>query len=411
MLQAMKNSNEDKSGESLEADRRLYGLFNDSFPPVLDGVTLTVDNYAKWISSTGHKTCVITPANPEMDSRDYPVIDYFSLPIRTRKPYRYGYPLADFNIWHILRDTRFDLVHAHSPFSAGRLAIYAARHHNVPLIGTFHSKYRDDLQHSFRILPWMTDLIMGRILDFFNACDHVWIPQANVEETVREYGFKGEVTVMENGNDFADIICGDARQYKSEARARTGTQSTTLSLLFVGQHIYEKGTAIILDALAAIKDSVDFQMTFIGTGYAADELKKKTTELGLDNRVRFLGIQKDRQTISDHYAAADLFLFPSAYDNAPLVVREAAAMATPSVLLKGSTAALPITDRWNGFLTEPGSRALAELLLHLSSQKEAIAEAGLNAARSLVRGWHEVVKEAMARYEDIIATYHRYNHK
>ena len=51
-------------------------------------------------------------------------------------------------------------------------------------------------------------------------------------------------------------------------------------------------------------------------------------------------------------SAADLFLFPSMYDNAPLVVREAAMMGTPSVILKGSTASEVIVDGVNGFLAD-----------------------------------------------------------
>ena len=37
------SKNKDNRGE-------LYGIFNDSFPPILDGVTLTVQNYAHWLS-------------------------------------------------------------------------------------------------------------------------------------------------------------------------------------------------------------------------------------------------------------------------------------------------------------------------------------------------------------------------
>ena len=63
---------------------------------------------------------------------------------------------------------------------------------------------------------------MKRILNFFNACDEVWIPQQYVEETVRKYGYKGKLTVVENGNDFASLIQGDIRDYKNEAKRRLG---------------------------------------------------------------------------------------------------------------------------------------------------------------------------------------------
>jgi hypothetical protein len=36
---------------------------------------------------------------------------------------------------------------------------------------------------------------------FYNRADEVWIPQEAVEDTLREYGYKGKVVVMNNGND------------------------------------------------------------------------------------------------------------------------------------------------------------------------------------------------------------------
>ena len=191
------SKNKDNRGE-------LYGIFNDSFPPILDGVTLTVQNYAHWLSKKGMTPCVVTPWNPESGEYPYDVMRYFSLPIWNRRPYRYGYPKLDPFIWKRLRKQKFSLVHAHCPFSSGRLGVYVKKKQDIPLIGTFHSKYRQDLEHSFRHAPWCVPIIMKRILDFFNACDEVWIPQAYVEETVREYGYKGKLSVMENGNDFAD---------------------------------------------------------------------------------------------------------------------------------------------------------------------------------------------------------------
>ncbi len=216
---------------------KIIGLFNDSFPPVMDGVTLTVQNYVKWLTAMGYHTCVVTPWNPiaPPEHNDFDLYRYFSLGIASRKPYRYGYPKLDPFIWHKMRSVPFSLVHSHCPFSSGRLAMYAAKHRNVPLVATFHSKYRTDLEHS--LPPWMVKRIMRRILDFFNAADEVWIPQAKVEETVREYGYKGPLTVVENGIDLFMDDFDSTLSYKSQARAELGFAPDEMVLLFVGQHI------------------------------------------------------------------------------------------------------------------------------------------------------------------------------
>lgn len=383
----------------------LYGLFNDSFPPILDGVTLTVENYAYWLDRQGRTPCVVTPWNPERFDCSYDVVRYFSLPIRSRHPYRYGYPKCDPFIWRRLRNTDFRILHSHCPFSSGRLAVYVKKKNNVPLIGTFHSKYKSDLEHSFRRTPWMVDIIMKRILHFFEACDEVWIPQAQVEPTVREYGYRGKLTVVENGNDFSSYIKGDPFLYKREAKRRLGMPEDEIALLFVGQHIWEKGIDVVLDTLKLLKGRVPFRMNFIGTGYAAEEIRNRIDEYGLGERVRLQGVITDRSRLSDFYAASDLFIFPSFYDNAPLVIREAAAMATPSILLKGSTASEVVSNEKSGFLTDRNPRMFAALIEHLSRNPEQLRQVATGARENLVRSWEDVVEEVSDRYESLIKRY------
>ncbi|MDE7160632.1 MAG: glycosyltransferase [Muribaculaceae bacterium] len=379
------------------------GIFNDSFPPIMDGVTLTVDNYARGLLRMGLNPCVVTPWNPCRVEVPYQVVKYFSLPIHNRHPYRYGYPKLDPFIWRRLRRMPFSIVHAHSPFSAGRLGVYVKKKQGVPLIGTFHSKYRDDLRHSFTgPMSWMVDVIMKRILDFFNACDEVWIPQAKVADTVREYGFKGELTVVDNGNDYAGMGDAELELYRHESRMKLGMTSGGMNLLFVGQHIFEKGTDVIIRSLGLLRDRTDLRMDFIGTGYAAEELKHLSQREGVADRVLFHGVIHDRETLRRHYAAADLFLFPSMYDNAPIVVREAAAMGTPSVLPFGCTASEVIEDGVNGFLTQRSPEAYARIISRLSSDPRAVRVAAAGARTSLARSWDDVVEEVADRYQHLI---------
>ena len=385
--------------------KNLYGLFNDSFPPIIDGVTLTVENYAHWLSESGHTPVIVTPWNPDELPSPYHVMRFFSLPIQNRKPYRYGYPKLDPYIWKRLRKIDFKILHSHCPFSSGRLAVYVKKHQHVPLIGTFHSKYKSDLQHSFRNFPFCVPIIMKRILNFFNACDEVWIPQQSVEETVRKYGYKGPLTVVENGNDFASLIKGDVRAYKMEAKQRMGFEKDDFNLLFVGQHIWEKGLDLIVETLERLKDLEHLKINFIGAGYASGEIQKIIKTKGLESKVKFNGQITDRTLLSDFYAASDLFFFPSMYDNAPLVIREAAAMGTPSLLLKGSTASEVISDRINGYLVDRNIEEISGMIRILEKDRNEVIHTGIAAKNTLIRSWEDVVGEVIDRYEVAISKY------
>ena len=62
------------------------------------------------------------------------------------------------------------------------------------------------------------------------------------------------------------------------------------------------------------------------------------------------------------YERADLLVFPSVYDNAPMVVREAAVMGTPSLLVEGSCAAEGVTHGQNGYLCQCNPEAIAQAI-------------------------------------------------
>ncbi|MDR1436804.1 MAG: glycosyltransferase, partial [Candidatus Symbiothrix sp.] len=341
----------------------MIGLFNDSYLPILDGVALTVQNYAHCLHEKKQQVCIITAKCPDyVDETPYPVLRYTSLPVLMRKPYRYGIPGIDRKFRKKLQQIPFTLIHVHSPFSAAQLALEVAHKQKVPLIATFHSKYHEDFDSIVRnkqIVKWM----IKKIMFLYERADEVWIPQATVEETIRSYGYKGKLTVVDNGCDFGvDVQRIDV--IKQQARANLHIAAGTSVFLFVGQHILEKNTPLIIEALAAMKDK-PFQMFFIGTGYAEKYLKTLTANYGLSSKVTFLGIISDREILKQYYAAADLFLFPSLYDNAPLVVREASALHTPSILVKNSTAAEIVTDNYNGFLIDNSGKALTKCICTL----------------------------------------------
>ena len=379
-------------------ERANVGLFCDVFPPVMDGVSVCMENYAYWMQKKVGGVCVITPNVPEADYtvHDYKVYDYFSVPVPKRAPYVTGIAEMDPTFLAKIATTRFKIVHAHCPFASGQAARRIARLQGIPLVATFHSKYRDDFA---RVLPKLAvDIAIDAIVDFYERADLVWVPQESTVEVLREYGYKGHVEVMDNGSD---LVADYPEEFFVEARQRLGIAPEEFVMLFVGQHIWEKNPRLIIESLSRIQD-VPFRMYFVGVGYAAEEMKALVSEKGLDNKVTFVGSITDRARLTDYYAASDLFLFPSLYDNAPLVVREAAALHTPSVMAEGATAATILTDGENGFLVENDPDKMAGLLRSLIHDPERVHRVGVQASRSIVRSWEDCVEEVLDRYNALL---------
>jgi len=127
--------------------------------------------------------------------------------------------------------------------------------------------------------------------------------------------------------------------------------------------------------------------------------------LGLSDKVTLLGNIHDRERLKKIDAAADLFLFPSLYDNAPLVVREAAAMHTPALLLRESTAAEVVKADVNGFLSANDTQAYAQQVTYLMEHPEVLQRVGDKASSTISRSWENVIDEVILRYRDIQESY------
>ena len=381
----------------------MFGIFNDCFPPVMDGVSVATRNYAYLLHQKGEQVCVVTPSADEYEDREpFPVLRYCSIPLIFRNPYRMGLPQFDRHIRKSLNELPFSLVHAHCPFSSGKLALQQARMRHIPMVATFHSKYRADFER-FMPIQAVVDYLIRDVVDFYNQADEVWIPQASVEETLREYGYRGKIEVVDNGNDFAGTFSEEERK---QVRLQLGLKAGEPLLLFVGQHIYEKNLDFLLRSVALLKD-MPFRMFFIGTGYAASALQELARHLGLENRVSFLGRIIEREQLRRYYLAADLFLFPSRYDNAPLVVREAAALHTPSLMLEGSTASAVIRNGENGFLTTENTEEYAGRIRSILQDPDLLARVAQGASDSLARSWEDIAGEVADRYRNLMNRFSR----
>ncbi len=387
------------SNESNNLQLSGIGIFNDCFNPVLDGVTTVVKNYAYWLNKKLAPTVVVTPLFPGYsDHEEFNVIRYFSAPLPMRKPYRIGLPFLDLNINTTLANTNFGIVHAHSPFSAGTMALKIARKRSIPIVATFHSKFRDDFQ---TIIPSkkIVDHLIKKIVNFYESVDEVWVPQAQVEETIRAYGYKGKIEIVENGVDIEPE--SDIETYRQESREIENFEPNEFIFLFVGQHIWEKNLRFLIDSLNLIRD-FKYTLLFAGEGYAKNKMEKLITRYKLNDRTKFLGAIHDRNRLKRIYASADLFLFPSLYDNAPLVVREAASMHTPSLLLQDSTASEIIQDGVNGYLAKNDKELFIKKICSIYDKRTELKIIGENAAKSICRPWETIVDEVTDRYENLL---------
>ena len=86
-----------------------------------------------------------------------------------------------------------------------------------------------------------------------------------------------------------------------------------------------------------------------------------------------------------------------------MVVREAAVMGTPSVMVKGSTAAEIIRHGENGLLCENDPKDLARVMTEALRDPARLQAIGAQARETIPVPWDKVMENAALRYERLIA--------
>lgn len=379
--------------------------FIDTFYPVVDGVVQVVDNYASIMNRQTY-ACVVTPkALKDYDDTrlSYDVYRTSSLKVPVAE-YSIPAPKFDNGVRDYLRDKQIDILHAHSPFFEGSFASSFAKKLGVPTVATFHSKYYDDVVN-ITGSKMIARLITKKIVRFYRTVDSVWTVSQGAADTLRSYGFAGEIKVMPNGTSFA--LNGDPEKLRARAAAEFSVPQDKKLLLFVGHLIKHKNLKLILDTFRMLNDKSDeYRLILVGNGYDEKEIKEYAAKQNYsEGFVRFVGRITDRELLAGMYLNADLFFFPSMYDTSGLVVREAAAMGVPSLLTEGSNAAEAIEKDVSGFVAAENKVAMYREILRIFNTDGLLKSAGAAAKRDIARTWEQIIPEVRDAYAEIIEKY------
>jgi len=369
----------------------------------MDGVGITAHNYAGWLNEKYGKSMLVAPkVKGYEDTVDYKVHRFKSVMLPGMNPYRVGLPLIDIKFKKKLKKIKIDLLHAHCPFISGQVALKLASKLNIPLVTTFHTKYRDDFKKVINN-DLFADFLVKLTLDFYNAADQVWVPNNATGLTLREYGYNGNYEVIPNGSDMLVPDKGQLMKYRKKGLEMIDAGDDEFVMLFVGQHRWEKNVRLIIDSMIMLKAAgKEFKMVFAGEGYAAHEMMQIVRQNNIRDQVVFLGVITDRLELQNVYAACDLLVFPSVYDNSPLVLQEAAAFDIPSVVVRDSSSAEGIRDGLNGFLVENEVTSLVKKISGLLENTDTVKKAGEGARKTIYHPWETIVDDVYLRYVDII---------
>jgi predicted dehydrogenase/glycosyltransferase involved in cell wall biosynthesis len=145
-------------------------------------------------------------------------------------------------------------------------------------------------------------------------------------------------------------------------------------LLMVARFAEQKGHALLLDALPAIRAAhPDVIVLLAGEGSLLTRTARAIAAKGLAGTVRMLGIRSD---VADLMTLADLLVLPSAFEGLPLVALEAMAAGLPVVATVAPGNAEAIEDGVSGRLTAADPASFADAVITLLADRESLKAMG-----------------------------------
>lgn len=390
-------------------DRKIkVGLGSDAFPPTTDGISNVVKSYADIINNGLGEAVVITPKNPNQQDYkySYPIYRYKSWYVPSKEGYSVGWPFKE-ELHRDIINMNFDILHSHAPLATSYYFRRVTALKKIPTVLTYHTKYEYDVDRRVPTKP-AKDFARHFILNNINAADEVWVTSEGTVDSLRKFGYQGECVLMPNGCDLpvTNVSDSDIAMIKRKHSVPEGMPV----FLYSGRMIWYKNIKLIIDACAKLKrDGKNFRLIMLGFGADENAIKLYIKKSDLKDYVIWTGKILDRQEIKGYYGISDVLLFPSVFDTNGLVVREAAACATPSLLVRGSCAAEGITDGETGFLCMESSHSIASVLADIMNNKQLLNTVGRNAQERIYLSWDDAVKKAYDRYQIVIENFNGKN--
>ncbi|AIR89506.1 glycosyltransferase family 4 protein [Pseudomonas cremoricolorata] len=361
-------------------------LVSETFPPEINGVANTLGRLSEGLRQRGHRVEVVRPRqrddSPGQPGPDLLLIRGWPLP---------GYPglqWGEVSMHRLLRRWRRqppDVLYIATQGPLGLSALRAARRLGIAMVSGFHTNFPQySGQYGLGLL--------ARLLTFYLRAFHrrtaiTLVPSLSQRLDLQRRGFE-RLALMARGVD-AELF-NPARRSQA-LRERWGLAADDIAVLQVGRLAAEKNLGLLEPCMAALQRAHPqrrLRLIVIGDGPQRTHLEQRLPD------ALFCGVQRG-ESLAEHYASGDLFLFPSLTETFGNVVLEAMASGLAVVAFDEAAAAQHIHHGHSGALAMPGDSAgFLEAACWLLEEDETLRRVRLNARQhARQQGWASIVEQ------------------
>lgn len=338
--------------------------FTNAYYPVISGVVRSVSAFRKSLTELGHNVFVFAQNEPDYQDQEPFIFRYPAFDLGLPNDFPATIPFSPY-IDYVFPALKVQVVHSHHPVLLGQAASNKAQEYDLPLVFTFHTRYRD-YSHYFPLSQEFVQEFVKNTIDswlriYIRRCQHIVVPSDSIQEIlVREYGVEGFTTVVPTGIDLEPFQTADGTSIREKL-----AWEDDFVLISVGRLAKEKNWGRLLEAVSEVIDTrKEVRLVILGDGPHRKALTQTARELGISGRVEFAG-KVPFGEVPGYLKSADLFCFASLTETQGLVTVEAMAAGLPVVAVNATGTRDVVDDGVDGLLIPDDSRALARAIIRV----------------------------------------------
>jgi glycosyltransferase involved in cell wall biosynthesis len=359
-------------------------VVTETFPPEINGVTLTLGHLVSGLRGRGHRVSLVRPRQPAVDPpgpAPDPALELVpGLALPGYSAVRMGLP-AGARLRERWRRRPPDAIYVATEGPLGRSAVRAARRLGLPVVAGFHTNFHRYARHYH--LGWAEGLVAWYLRDLHNRATATVVATPDLRDQLHRRGFRN-VSVLGRGVDGS--LFSPARRSASLRRS-WGVSERDLVAVCVGRVAAEKNVRLAIEAYRVMQRlQPTCRLVVVGDGPLRGPLERAHPDL-------FFTGMLTGEPLAAHFASADVFLFPSETETFGNVTLEALASGLFVVAFDYAAARAHVKPGATGVLAPLGdARAFAAAAGGLAGSPSRVWQAREAVAESVGHlGWARVV--------------------
>lgn len=383
------------------------GLFTDTYPPFINGVSTSVLMLKQGLEKLGHEVYVVTVNDESFSYKEEDgVLKIPSFPIGLMNFRQSGiYPLKALKI---IKKWKLDIIHSHTEFSIGTFARLISKQLNIPLVHTYHTMYEE---YIYYITKGYFDSASKKLVEYLTlflcdkTIDELIVPTEKAKELFKDkYKVKRDVYVIPSGID-------TTRFYKENIdkneiinlKKDLGLKKTDFIVLYVGRIAKEKSIDFLINNFnSVLKQIPKAKMIIVGDGPDIKDLIDLAKKEGLENKIIFAG-KAPWTDVPKYYSLCDVFVTASKTETQGLTVMEAMGASKPVVAIRDESFELMITDKKDGLFFDD-EKSYVDMIYGVYKNKKLRDEISFNARLTADKySPYNYAKNVLKVYEKVIS--------